>query len=218
MASEAQPDGVGADMELFDLRVTVDRIGGRSFQVAHNDRDLSEVVRGNGGGAVGRGLAVDLGRADEVGRVPVARLGQAAELALRVEIVVPDVITDECPHRHVDAHLGELGFDDFGLLVSLEHHGDQGDCLTFFRQELLPRAGTFQRLEQLKVNRSDHHLGALKAVGDRLAARFRAVMHRLYVVEHLPAAPPEGPVVLRHGFLEVGDDKGDLSERIMQTA
>jgi hypothetical protein len=178
-------------------------------EVADDERYLSDLVgpvlrRRCHRPVVGR---VDLGGRHEVDGVTAARLDEAAEAVLRVQVVVLDVVADQGAHRHVDAELGESLLDDRRLFVGVEHDRDRGDALAARLQELPPQARALGRLEQFEVQVADHDLGAPQAVGDGLAAELRAVVHRLDVVEDTPARPPERLVVALHRAVQVIDDQ-----------
>ena len=78
------------------------------------------------------------------------------------------------------------------------------------------RLGPSTRLEQLEVERPDHHLGALQRVVDALAAQLGVVMHRRLVVEHVPSRPAERAPVALHRLFEVAHGQRDLRDRVLK--
>src|SRR5215469_2384953 len=148
----------------------------------------------------------------EVDRVPAARLDDALERGLSVEVVPLDVIADPAGRGHAHPGLRELPLDRLRLLVGLEHHRDRADPLAVLVEHALPGIVAGDRLDQLEVQVADHDLRPADVeVVDRLAVQ-RAVVHDDLAVrpEDLPRAPAERLVPGPHLHVQVADDERDL--------
>ena len=148
---------------------------------------------------------------------PDARLDEEAEVLLRVEVVVLDVVADVGLHVDGDTELVEEGLLDGVAVRALEEHGgDAGHALAAAGDELAPQVGAVERLEQLEVHLAHVHLGPAEGVLDVLAAELGVVVDGGHVVEDLPGRPAEGPVVALHGAVEVLDRERDLGDGVAQ--